>query len=274
MTIPCGRCIGCRRERARQWAMRCMHEASLYNDNCFITLTYDDEHLKDDSLHVEDFQKFMKRLRKRFPDQLIRYYQAGEYGEKYQRPHYHACLFNFTPPDLQLWRVKDGVRLYTSDIMADTWGHGYCVIGDVTFESAAYVARYIDKKILGGTDEKRTAHYHGRHPEYSTMSRRPGIGSGFLKKWKTDIFPKDYCVVNGKKVKPPKYYDSILEKEEPDVFTEIKSKRIFKIPELVPKHLRLMGRISHVKDCEQERLQVKEKVQKDKYSMFRRELDD
>ena len=105
--VPCGRCIGCRLERSRQWAMRCVHEASLYKNNCFITLTFNDYYLpKDGSLHVEHFQKFMKRLRKRFGSG-VRYFQCGEYGELLRRPHYHACLFNFDFPDRVLWSIRN-----------------------------------------------------------------------------------------------------------------------------------------------------------------------
>ncbi len=94
LSLPCGQCIGCRLERSRQWAMRCMHEAQLHENNCFITLTYDNTHLPSDgSLHYKDFQLFIKRLRKKFGNTRIRYYMAGEYGENFGRPHFHACIF-------------------------------------------------------------------------------------------------------------------------------------------------------------------------------------
>ena len=113
ITIPCGQCIGCRLERSRQWAIRCVHEASLYQDNCFITLTYSPEHLpKDNSLHKEHFQLFMKRLRKAF-GQKIRYFHCGEYGENFSRPHYHACLFNVDFKDKELLKNFNGNKIYT-----------------------------------------------------------------------------------------------------------------------------------------------------------------
>ena len=115
VTIPCGQCIGCRLERSRQWAMRCYHEASLYDLNCFVTLTFNDTHIASDgSLDHRDYQLFMKRLRKKFPKNKIRNYHCGEYGEQCRtcgqqrkycqckkyipspgRAHHHACLFNF-----------------------------------------------------------------------------------------------------------------------------------------------------------------------------------
>jgi len=193
--IPCGKCVGCRLEKARQWAMRCYHESLMWEKNCFLTLTYNDENLpKDGSIHKEDFQKFMKLLRYNFPEDKIRYYHAAEYGEvcavcgktkrfpgakdyckctvfvkTLGRPHYHACLFNFDFPDKEYWSMgKHGDKLYVSKKCNEIWGKGYTVLGDVTFESAEYVARYIMKKINGDMKE---AHYAGKNPEICTMSR-------------------------------------------------------------------------------------------------------
>ena len=108
LELPCGQCVGCRLERSRQWAIRCMHEASLYKDNCYITLTYDEEHLPEDySLHYDDFQRFMKRVRKRYTGKKIRFYMAGEYGENFGRPHFHACIFNLDFEDKYLWQKTE-----------------------------------------------------------------------------------------------------------------------------------------------------------------------
>lgn len=233
--VPCGQCIGCRLEKSRQWAVRCAHEASLYEKNCFLTLTYNDRHLpKDGSLHVDHFQKFMKRLRKAFPDQKIRFFHCGEYGEKFARPHYHACIFNFDFADKKLWRkTKDGNSLWTSETLEEIWGMGFCSIGDVTFESAAYVARYVTKKVTG---KKALNHYNEinfdtgeilseRRPEYTTMSRRPGIGKPWLEKYSSDVYPDDFVLMDGKKIKPPKYYDSQFEIAYPSDFEKIKIER-------------------------------------------------
>lgn len=221
--LPCGQCIGCRLERSRQWAMRCMHEAQMYDRNCFVTLTYDDEHLpKDGSLNKRDFQLFMKRLRKRY-GAGIRYYQCGEYGELLGRPHHHAILFNFDFDDKVLWSVRDGVRLYRSASLEELWPHGYSTIGDVTFESAAYVARYCTKKITGKLAHE---HYKGKLPEYATMSRRPGIGRAWLERYKDDVYSHDYVVVrNGLKLRPPRYYDKIYDEIDPERMVAIKEKR-------------------------------------------------
>ena len=119
--MPCGQCIGCRLERSRQWAIRCVHEASLWPDNCFVTLTFDDDNIiSSGSLVKADFQKFMKRLRKRF-GKGVRYFHCGEYGDLLGRPHHHACLFNFSFPDRYLWSSSGGVNLYRSPTLEELW---------------------------------------------------------------------------------------------------------------------------------------------------------
>lgn len=232
-TVSCGQCIGCRLERSRQWAIRCLHESQLHPQNCFITLTYDNAHLPPlGTLVLEDYQKFMKRLRKRYGEG-IRFFHCGEYGEKFARPHYHACLFNFDFEDKTLFSVKKGNRLYISQSLSELWPFGFSTIGDVTFQSAAYVARYITKKING---KQALQHYEvvdqedgeimgRRRPEYVTMSRRPGIGREWLNKFTEDVYPSDFIVINGKKMKPPKYYDLNFEIENPELFAKVKLSR-------------------------------------------------
>lgn len=146
--LPCGNCIGCRLEKSRQWAMRIMHEAQLHEHNSFLTLTYSDQYLpKNNSLKKDDVQKFLKRLRRRL-DKPIRYYQCGEYGEKFHRPHYHMCLFGHDfYDDREHFKTSTGDKLYVSELLSEVWGMGHCLIGDLTFESAAYVARYVTKKL-------------------------------------------------------------------------------------------------------------------------------
>lgn len=220
VTIPCGQCIGCRLERSRQWAVRCMHEADMHQDNCFITLTYDEEHLPiDESLNVKHFQKFMKRLRKSTQPKKIRYYHCGEYGSDRNRPHYHALIFNHEFTDKQYWKTDNGNTLHTSRILETLWGKGQCIIGEVTFDSAAYVAQYILKKQTGRDSDIHYEHItrHGFNTkldkEYTTMSRRPGIGKQWYEKFKEEVYPDNFIIVNGKKAIPPKYYLSLFEKE-------------------------------------------------------------
>ncbi|QXP07889.1 MAG: replication initiator protein [Arizlama microvirus] len=230
LSLPCGQCVGCRLERSRQWAMRCMHEAQTHQSNCFITLTYDDTHLPSDgSLHYKDFQLFVKRLRKKFRFNRIRYYMAGEYGENFGRPHFHACLFGIDFHDKKLWkRTPSGALLYRSQDLETLWPFGYSSVGDVNFESAAYVARYIMKKQTG-----RNAYWHYSYsdletgeiitktPEFNKMSLKPGIGADWYEKYKSDVYPHDYVVIRGKKTRPPKAYDKMYKKSNPYEYDEL-----------------------------------------------------
>lgn len=227
--VPCGRCDGCRLERSRQWAVRCWHEASLYSENCFITLTFSKKYLDSEgSLRKVDFQKFMKRLRKRFygsSKSNIRYFHCGEYGEKFGRPHHHACLFNFTFPDqVQTRTTSAGYPVYESKILSELWPYGIHEIGDVTFQSAGYVARYILKKV-GGYDAFH--HYEKKIPEYVTMSRRPGIAADWFKKFQSDVYPGDFVVMDGGfKSQPPKFYDKKYELINPEHHAILKAARV------------------------------------------------
>lgn len=243
ISLPCGQCKACRLERSRQWAIRCMHEASLYSSNCFITLTYSSENLpKGNSLVLKDFQDFMKRLRKKYGNG-IRFYHCGEYGEKYGRPHYHALLFGHDFADKRLFKVSSsGEKLYRSVSLEVLWPFGYSSIGAVTFDSAAYVARYVMKKINGKLADagfylvddivdSDTGEVFSRKPEYNTMSRgckslkTGGIGKAWLDKYRSDVYPHDNVILKGRKMRPPKYYDRVYEHDYPDDFAEIKAKR-------------------------------------------------
>lgn len=230
LRLPCGQCIGCRLERSRQWAMRCVHEASLYFNNCFVTLTYDDCHLPGSkSLVKRDFQLFMKRLRK-FVGSGVRFFMCGEYGDTYGRPHYHAIIFNYDFPDKYVFRKSDrGDTLFRSDSLEALWPLGQSMIGAMTFESAAYVARYCLKKVTGkGADEHYVNKATGelRVPEFTMMSRRPGIGRGWYDKFKCDIFPRDYAIMRGVKVPVPKFYDKCLDFEDPEGLRVLKLSRV------------------------------------------------
>lgn len=240
-TVPCGQCIGCRLERSRQWAMRCLHEAQLYDENCFITLTYDEESCPDDySLDKSHLQKFLKRLRKKYAPKKIKFYACGEYGEKLQRPHYHLCIFNHDFEDKQLWSNKGGNPTYVSQQLMELWPFGNSLIGSVTFDSAAYVARYIMKKITNESVDDVT-YWRGTwesgecwkvEKEFNTMSRGGRKGKGlsydWYEKYKSDVYPSDNIHVNGHAVKPPKYYDTLFQLEDPETMKKLKAARIRK----------------------------------------------
>lgn len=234
VTVPCGQCLGCRLERSRQWSVRLMHENQMHELSTFVTLTYDDENLPESgSLIKSHFQSFMKRLRK-FHGSQIRFFHCGEYGETTRRPHYHAILFGIDFADKKPHsKNAQGDQIYTSETLAKIWGKGHCLIGAVTHKSAAYVARYIMKKVTG---EKADEHYqslnlvtgeiHSLTPEYVTMSTRPGIGYSWFKQYAQDVFPSDTVIVRGKESLPPKYYLRKLAEESPKAQKRITAKRI------------------------------------------------
>ena len=261
MAVSCGQCLGCRLDRSRQWAMRIIHESSLHESNagnCFVTLTYravetTDAEQRKNGLHVphdwslqkSHVQKFLKRLRKAHPNQKIRYYLCGEYGStcshgmdldtypheecKTGRPHYHLCLFNYYPRDSE----PIGPELYNSPTLDKLWKYGYTSHGELTFESAAYVSRYVLKKVNG---LQQHDHYQRitddgeiqfLQPEYSAMSRRPGIGKTWFDEFKDDCFPSGDIPVPGKgNIRSiPRFYDELLKKCDPQLHEQMKKER-------------------------------------------------
>lgn len=241
VTVACGQCIGCRLEYSRQWAIRCVHESSLYDDNCFITLTYDDKNIPEGATLVKKhYQDFMKRLRTRTYPRKVRYMACGEYGEKSNRPHYHAILFNYDFPDKEILKQSGEHTLFESESLNQLWPFGYATVGTVTFDSAAYVARYVMKKAKGRHKEviddqtglkpnERFDSYSGEiipvEPEFLLCSRRPGIGHDWYKTFSEDVYPSDFCVINGRRVRVPRYYDNLLQKDEPENLERLKHKR-------------------------------------------------
>ena len=236
VNVPCGQCIGCRLERSRQWAMRCVHEASQHEDNAFLTLTYDPVHYPADrSLDKRHFQKFMKRLRKAHGSK-IKYFHCGEYGTHSRRAHYHAIVFGYFPEDAKhLGHGKRGDKLFTSERLNRIWGKGFVIVGSVSFESAAYVARYCTKKITISDATKEeyekdyiefdplTGVFYELLPEYATMSN--GLGTSFLEKYKDEIYPSDFITVRGVKQRPPRFYDKYMEDNYPEIALAVKAAR-------------------------------------------------
>lgn len=214
--LPCGNCIGCRLDRAATWAMRCMYEAQLHERNVFVTLTFNDANLSPDlSLHKEDYVLFMKRLRKymkyHFNCDDVRFFHCGEYGDLNNRPHHHAILFNVDFPDKKLWKTgPNGNPYYRSEILEKLWPFGYSTVGNVTYQSCGYVARYVLKKVTG---KKASREYYGdRVPPYITMSRRPGIAKEWFEKYWRDVYPNDFCITErGVMRKPPRYFDLLYD---------------------------------------------------------------
>ena len=243
--LPCGQCIGCRIDRSRQWANRCMLELQYHDSAYFVTLTYDDLHIPKSyyadpetgeahtsyTLCKRDFQLWMKRLRKKFSDDKIRFFACGEYGGQTKRPHYHAIVFGLHLNDLVKYKtVKEGDSYYTyynSDSIQETWPNGFVVVGEVTWESCAYVARYVTKKLSG-----EQADFYKKFnlvPEFSDMSRRPGIARQYYDEHGGDIYNNAYINVStpkgGRKFKPPRYFDRLFDIDCPGALDELKERR-------------------------------------------------
>lgn len=265
--LPCGQCIGCRLAKSREWATRAYLESTCHKLNSFLTLTYSPEYeyrLKTTcldkstgevyeglSLVKKDFQDFMKRLR-RYGDyhglfDSVSYLMCGEYGEKFGRPHFHCILFGFDFSfDRYLFKPK-GSKLsfptFRSPTLEKLWPYGNSLIGDVSWETCAYVARYVTKKVNGDMKED---HYQGRLPEYNAASLNPAIGLTWFNKYNTDVYPDDHVIipkqnfkatkvgslfrqtgagVRNIEINPPKYFDRKLEELDPVLYNYIKEKR-------------------------------------------------
>lgn len=190
--LPCGKCIGCRKARAREWALRCTLEASQHDRLCWSTLTYDDAHLPP-TLQRRHLQLWFKRMRKRLGSVGIRFFATGEYGERTFRPHYHAILFGLEE---------------SSSVPQAAWPHGFVRVDPLTPAAISYVAGYCSKK-LGWSDYDReeridyaTGEVYKYQPPFVQMSRRPGIGGAaraFRASWRS------YAVLNGRRMPVPRF---------------------------------------------------------------------
>lgn len=239
----------------------------MHENNCFLTLTYDDKHVPwDGSLNKQHFQKFMKRLRFHYRDRKIRYFHCGEYGKELHRPHYHALLFGLDFDDKILWSQRDGIPTYVSETLAKLWPFGFSTVGRLTWETAAYCARYTTKKKTGKAAQE---HYWRPvstdlevllEPEYATMSLKPAIGRTWFDTYKTDCYPSDYVTSKGKKFRVPKYYDTLLKQEDPEQLAKLKRERI------------LNARKRHAENTPQ-RLRDREMVAQAKLSTLNRPLE-
>lgn len=253
--IPCKQCIGCRLDYSRDWATRIMLECTNYRkEECwFITLTYDDEHIPENetfeineetgeivgdyigwSLKPKDLTDFLKRLRRHWEYHYnidkIRFFGCGEYGGQTQRPHYHICVMGLPISKNMLEHYKYnklGQEIYICEEIEKIWGKGYAPIGSVTWESAAYVARYMLKK-QKGPSAKDFYGRQGKIPEFTRMSRRPGLANNYYTQNHDDVYKNDEIIIPGKKartIKPPKYFDDLYDLDNPEEFAKIKAER-------------------------------------------------
>lgn len=234
--VPCGVCLDCLEKEATMWAHRIADEASLYKDNCMLTLTYAEDRL---SLNRRDLTLFLKRLRKHLEPQKIRFFYCGEYGSKGKRPHYHVIVFGWRPNDLVLWKKsKKGFDCWLSATVCDLWSVpvkgpdgtvlknkagkplkrpiGICEVSDLTLRSSKYSAKYL---------QKYQPVPDGVVKPFTGMSTNPGIG--FLK-----INPKsletDKIWHEGTYVKVPRYYLNKLSDVNPIAVEQVKELRLVK----------------------------------------------
>lgn len=228
--IPCGCCLSCRLTRAAEMADRCMLEMKNHDKACFITLTYDDEHIIrtryvnketgetgiSETLFKKHYQDFIKRLRKHYPDNNIRYVLCGEYGDTTFRPHYHAIIFGYEPADKQYYSInKRGQILYNSMELQKLWNKGFVVVGDVTKDSANYVCRYVTKKLYSDLGQELYQD-KGRIPPFIVSSKRPAIGKTWYennKEWCFDHQISYSTPDGGHSFQAPRYFKKLREKD-------------------------------------------------------------
>lgn len=272
LKVPCGQCIGCRLERSRQTAVRCMHEASLHSENCFLTLTYADSFVGE-SLFYPDFQRFVKRLRARLRAR-ISYYVAGEYGAIFFRPHFHAIVFGVSFSDMVYHaKLPSGFKVYRSPVLESLWPHGFSSIGAVTFESAAYCARYCMDKLtgrrvlvsekLGRRIDLETGELLPLVPEFCHWSLKPAIGKRWLEKYHSDVYrSQDGKVVarGGVASRAPRFYDKWYSNFDPERMAMIKDAREEEA-------------LAQVADQHWKRLEVRETVTAARVSLLKRSME-
>lgn len=228
--VPCGSCVACRLNKSSLWAVRCMCEAKLHEFNYFLTFTIDDDHLEDNfgcigsnnlygapSVHMADISKFNKDLRnyysRHFGISGIRFVACSEYGSSSFRPHYHGIYFNLDIPDLEYYQTNDyGDPLYTSELINSIWDKGYVIIGECTYHSAQYVAKYMLKSVTLPDDYYDLFNIER---ESIRMSRRPGIGMEWFRKHKEEVMHNNGVYIDGKLIPVPKYWIQQVDYDDP-----------------------------------------------------------
>ncbi|WGL31465.1 replication initiator protein [Dipodfec virus UOA04_Rod_1082] len=255
--LPCGQCLGCRLDYSRDWSIRCMHELKYSKDAWFITLTYDDQHLPSDlSLDPDHLRDFWKRFRK-FVGSKVRYFACGEYGDRFQRPHFHSIVFFDSVQEKKLvGRLKSGFPVFNSEVLVSSWPFGYVSIANVSLNTCAYVARYVTKKLTGKQNDFYSESFEvdddgvitssfkrdffrypdGRIKPFCRCSRMPGLGRRFIEEFYSDVYPLDKCVFfqdgKPKSFSVPRYYDKFLETYHPELWSDVKESRLQKAQEI------------------------------------------
>lgn len=253
--VPCGHCLGCRTDQARAWAIRLVHEGVTSSPAWFVTLTYSPKEIPEHgSLCARDFTLFIKRLRGMHESERISYYVAGEYGDQTARPHYHAVLYGARFLDRALLAVRNGAEVYRSASLERAWRYGLCEFTGLNFGAARYVASYVRKKVRQRDNpdaylrvDRSTGELVDIEREYGRMSRRPAIGRRWIERFWSDIYPRDFVVMDGGEYKPPRYYDKWMEKYQPETFLAVREQRYADMVELADEKLIMMEKVHRAK---------------------------
>ena len=222
LLVNCRKCLECRQKRANEWALRCMAEAQKYQQNCFLTLTYEKSPF---FLNKRDLQLFLKRLRKAIYPHKIKYFACGEYGSKNYRPHFHLIIFGYDFEDKYLWsRSGRNHVIYRSNKLETIWKFGYCTVQEVTTNSCAYCALY------SSPQKHEMPKLLQAYPEFNLMSKN--LGTDFLLSNMEKYLLTDEVYHDGKKYNIPQYilnkYFGDIGKLIDDRYLELKRKRKIK----------------------------------------------
>lgn len=219
LLLPCGKCLGCKFDKAKDWATRVYCESLYHEKSCFLTLTYDDYHLpKNQDINKENVLDFIKKLRNR--GEAVRYFGCGERGESTSRIHAHLILFGYSPSDLEFYsRGSNGDALYLSATLSQLWDKGHVIVGEVSYKSAGYVARYTTKKI--GDDDS-----------FLICSNRPGIGYRYCMDHGKEIIETGYVYGDfgdSYKASIPRYFEKLLMDIYPVEWDKLVSSRLYRV---------------------------------------------
>lgn len=253
MELPCCNCVQCRLDYSRSWATRCYLESQQYQNNFFITLTYDESKVPlgktgNMTLKPDDLTQFMKNLRQYFKRNFnftgIRFFGCGEYGIKTNRPHYHLILFNCPLNDLTPVFVDEngqtsrhvgahGDIYFYSKIIHDCWNKGFIMVADANYNTEAYVARYIMKKQKGKQGDEVYNKALSICTPFLRMSNRPGIGEKFLNENELSLLENPSLIVPRSNKEPmisgiPRYYKNKLYKRHPEKYDGMLEKAVDK----------------------------------------------